>query len=50
MKMMEEGSWDAFIEKNGKLEYDWTLDKRYSVFAAANGDINRATDKEEFKK
>ena len=50
MKMMEEGSWDAFTEKNGKLEYDWTLDKRYSVFAAANGDINRATDKEEFKK
>jgi len=38
MKMMEEGSWDAIIEKNGKLEYDWTKDKRYSKFA--NGDTS----------
>ena len=47
-QMRGDGCFDAHSIKDGKLVYDWTKDKRFDVFAAANGDINKATDKEKF--
>lgn len=35
-KMLEDGSWDAYEVKNGKLEYDWKKDKRFSLYATNN--------------
>lgn len=37
-KMIADGSWDAYTVVDGKLEYDWKKDKRYS--ALAKGDVN----------
>jgi len=47
-QMRGDGCFDAHSIKDGKLVYDWTKDKRFDVFAAAKGDINKATDKEKF--
>lgn len=32
-QMRADGSWDAYSEKDGKLVYDWKLDKRFSKYA-----------------
>lgn len=38
-KMMGDGAWDAYtLDSNGDLKYDWTKDKRFSVYAS--GDTN----------
>jgi hypothetical protein len=31
--MRHDGCWEAHSIVNGKLVYDWTKDKRFSVFA-----------------
>jgi len=31
---MEDGVYDAFDIKDGRLVYDWKKDKRFSIFAA----------------
>ena len=47
-QMRGDGCFDAHSIKDGKLVYDWTKDKRFDVFAAAKGDINKASDKAKF--
>ena len=35
-KMHHDGCYDAYIIKDGKLKYDWRLDKRFKEYAANN--------------
>lgn len=32
-QMKQDGAWEAYSEKDGKLVYDWKEDKRFSAFA-----------------
>jgi hypothetical protein len=32
--MLSDGCWDAHTIVDGRLKYDWKLDKRFSKFAA----------------
>ena len=36
--MIKDGSLEAHSIKDGKLIYDWTKDKRFDIYAKANGD------------
>jgi hypothetical protein len=33
-QMRGDGCFDAHYIENGRLKYDWTKDKRFSIFAA----------------
>ena len=35
-KCYEDGTYDAFDIKDGELVYDWTKDKRFSIYASGN--------------
>lgn len=35
-QMRADGTWDAYSEKNGKLIYDWSKDKRFDQLAKGN--------------
>ena len=36
-QMIHDGSYDAHEMKNGKIVYDWTKDKRFSIYASGIG-------------
>lgn len=44
-QMRGDGCWDAHSIKDGKLVYDWKLDKRFDVYA--NGNVNDPKYKEQ---
>jgi hypothetical protein len=49
-QMRGDGCFEAHSIEGNTLVYDWTKDKRFDVYAAAKGDITKATDKEKFNK